>query len=80
MRMQLKLAIVAAGKSQRQVAAETPRVTENRLSEIVNGWIEPRDEEKAAIARVLGQPIERLFEAPLLQPRRKRDDPNRPAA
>jgi hypothetical protein len=66
--MRLKLAIVAAGKSQRQVAAETQRVTENRLSEIVNGWIEPRDDEKAAIARVLGQPIELLFEIPLNEP------------
>ena len=64
MRMRLKLAIVAAGKSQRQVAAEPQRVTENRLSEIVCGWIDPRDDEKAAIARVLDQPIELLFEEP----------------
>jgi hypothetical protein len=60
--MRLKLAIVGTGKSQRQVAAETQRVTENRLSEIVNGWTEPRDEEKAALARVLGQPIALLFD------------------
>ena len=62
MRMRLKLAIVAARKTQRQIAAETQRLTENRLSEIVCGWREPRDDEKAAIARVLDQPIELLFE------------------
>ena len=38
--MKLKLAIVAARKSQRQIAAEV-RLTENRFSEIVCGWIEP---------------------------------------
>lgn len=46
MQMKLKLAIVGTGKSQRQVAAETERLTENRLSEIVCGWIEPRAERK----------------------------------
>lgn len=64
MQMKLKLAIVGTGKSQRQVAAETERLTENRLSEIVCGWIEPRADEKEALARVLGQPIELLFEEP----------------
>jgi transcriptional regulator with XRE-family HTH domain len=59
--MTLKLAIVAAGITQRQLAAKTTVITENRLSEIICGWIEPREEEKAAIARVLDQPIELLF-------------------
>jgi transcriptional regulator with XRE-family HTH domain len=64
--MRLKLGIVAAGKSQRQVAAETQLLTENRLSEIVCGWIEPGADEKEALARVLDQPVEQLFdESPL---------------
>jgi hypothetical protein len=76
--MKLKLALVASGKCQRRIAAETQRVTENRLSEIVNGWIEPRDDEKGAIARVLDQPIDLLFDEPELQ--QQHDDPPRPAA
>ena len=61
MRMRLKLAIVATGKTQRQIAAETHCLTENRLSEIVCGWIEPREDEKAALASVLGQDVDLLF-------------------
>jgi hypothetical protein len=83
--MNLKVAIVRTGKSQRRVAAETERLTENRLSEIVRGWSEPRADEKEALARVLGQPIELLFEKSpgnkeAIAARRDRDDPNRPAA
>lgn len=80
MRMKLKLAIVATGKSQRQVAAETHRITENRLSEIVCGWIEPRADEKDALARVLGQPVELLFEESLVQNNQRASDDPRPAA
>ena len=52
MRLRLKVAILAAGKSQRQVALETNLISENKLSDIVRGWTEPRDDEKAALARV----------------------------
>lgn len=62
--MKLKLAIVASQKSQRQIAAETGQLTENRLSEIVCGWIAPRADEKVALARVLNQPVDVLFEEP----------------
>ena len=63
MRLRLKFAILAAGKSQRQVALETKNlVSENKLSEIIRGWTEPRDDEKEALARVLNQPIDALFE------------------
>jgi hypothetical protein len=63
MRMKkLKLAIVSADKTQRQVAFETNLLTENRLSEIICGWIMPRDDEKLALSRVLKQPIDTLFE------------------
>jgi hypothetical protein len=61
MRLALKLAIVAAEKSQRQIAAETRVLSENRLSDIVRGWVTPRDDEKTALARVLRQPVSRLF-------------------
>jgi hypothetical protein len=62
MRLSLKLAILEAGKSQRQTASETQSISENRLSEIVRGWAVPRDDEKEALARVLKRPIETLFE------------------
>lgn len=61
MRLGLKLAILAAGKTQRQTAAETNLLSENRLSEIVREWAEPRDDEKEALARVLNQQIAVLF-------------------
>jgi transcriptional regulator with XRE-family HTH domain len=64
MRLRLKVAILAAGKSQRQVALETNLISENKLSDIVRGWTEPRDDEKAALARVLAQPVDQLFEEP----------------
>lgn len=64
MRLGLKLAIVAAGKTQRQIASETKLLSENRLSEIVCGWAAPRDDEKEALARVLNQPVSPLFDEP----------------
>ena len=66
MRLGLKLAILAAGKTQRQTAAETKLLSENRLSEIVRGWAEPRDDEKEALARVLNQQVAVLFENSIL--------------
>jgi len=55
MRIGLKTAILAAGKSQRKVASESG-MSENRLSEIVCGWTDPRDPEREALMRVLGCP------------------------
>ena len=67
--MNLKLAIVASGKSQRQIAAKAePRLTENRLSEIVQGWVVPREEEKAALASVLNVSADTLFDTGLRPP------------
>jgi hypothetical protein len=60
--LKLKLAILAAGKTQREVAAQTQLLSENRLSEIVCGWTQPREEEKAALARVLKEELAQLFE------------------
>lgn len=63
-RTALKQAFIAAEKSQRQVAAEVPGLTENRLSAIVCGWIEPRAAERVAIAAAVGQPVDVVFETP----------------
>lgn len=52
MRLGLKMAIFATGKSQRQIASESG-IPENRLSELVRGWADPRDEECSALIRVL---------------------------
>ena len=60
MRLTLKFAILAAGKSQRQIGAEC-FIPENRLSDIVRGWREPRPDERARLARALGCSEDRLF-------------------
>jgi hypothetical protein len=62
MRLGLKIAILESDQTQRQIAVETGLLSENRLSSIVRGWVEPRDDEKAALAKVLKRPIETLFE------------------
>ena len=60
MRLELKIAIVKSEKSQRWLSRES-EVAENRLSSIVRGWVEPRDDERQAIADALGQPVDELF-------------------
>ena len=60
MRIALKMAILAAGKSQRQVAAQCG-IHENRFSEIVRGWTDPREGERKDIAAALGKPADELF-------------------
>jgi len=52
MRMALKLAIVASGRPQRGIARAS-RMAENRLSEIVQGWVTPTATERDALKRVL---------------------------
>ena len=59
-RLNLKIAIVKSGKSQRQIAAAC-KIPENRFSSIVHGWTDPRDGERAAIAAVLGKATDELF-------------------
>ena len=70
MNVNLKLAIFASGKTQRQVAAETRLLSENRLSEIVRGWTDPREEEKQALARVLNRSVDALFDKNRAMPAR----------
>src|SRR5688572_13572126 len=60
MRVGLKLAILQSGKSQRQIAADI-HSNENRLSELVRGWVQPRPSERDALARVLNRPADELF-------------------
>lgn len=56
----LKLAIVASGKTQRDIAA-LAQLGEVRLSAIITGRIVPSAEEKRAIARALRRPQGDLF-------------------
>ena len=55
MRIGLKIAILQSGQSQRDIAART-RIPEARLSSIIRGWIEPRDDEQLALQRCLNLP------------------------
>ena len=57
----LKIAIVEARTTQRVVAREAG-MPESRLSDLIHGWRVPREDEKAALARVLGRPVTALFE------------------
>jgi transcriptional regulator with XRE-family HTH domain len=59
-RIKLKLAIVASGKSQRRIATDS-QITENRISEIVCGWVEPTAVEQARIAAALNTTTDELF-------------------
>ena len=60
LKVDLKIAIVLSGHSQRQIAAVSG-IPEARLSTLVHGWAEPRDHERNAIAAALGKLPEELF-------------------
>ena len=60
MRVALKIAILESNRTQRILARETG-MAESRLSDIVRGWVDPREDEKEALARVLNQPVAVLF-------------------
>jgi transcriptional regulator with XRE-family HTH domain len=61
--LNLKMEIVASGKTQRQIAAACG-IAENRFSSIIHGWVMPREREREAIAATLGKPVDHLFERP----------------
>ena len=60
MRLNLKIAILKAGKSQRQLGAET-EIPENRLSQIIQAWVAPTQREQTTIAAALHEAPEKLF-------------------
>lgn len=65
MRWTLKYFCLRSHKSQKRVARDSELLTENRFSEIVNAWIDPSPEERAAICRALGvseQDVPDLFD------------------
>jgi transcriptional regulator with XRE-family HTH domain len=59
MRLDLKIAILKSGKTQRRLALDC-RIPENRLSAIVCDRETPTDEELTALTRELGQPADQL--------------------
>ena len=60
MRVNLKLAFLRSGKTQRQIASDTG-IPENRVSELVRGWAVPRDDEREALAKALNESDAHLF-------------------
>lgn len=61
MRLNLKIAIVEVGESQRAIATRCG-IAEARFSSIIRGWISPRETEREAIAAALGRPAAGLFD------------------
>lgn len=60
MNLALKMAIHASGKRQKQIAKRAG-LKEPRMSLIVNGVIEPSDDEQHRIARALNRTVAELF-------------------
>jgi transcriptional regulator with XRE-family HTH domain len=62
MRLGLKAAMLQRGLKQREIS-RLAVVPENRLSSIVNGWVEPTADERKKLSAVLRQPEGVLFDA-----------------
>ena len=60
MSLNLKLAVIKSGKYQFEIALEAG-ISEVKFSKILKGRIEPNQNEKDKIAKVLGRPINELF-------------------
>ena len=60
MNMELLIAIVRRFRTQQRCSAAAG-VQPYRLSRIINGWVQPSEEERARIARALGEPEAALF-------------------
>jgi hypothetical protein len=60
--VKLHLAILRSTRTQSQLSVMTG-IGETRLSRIVNGWIEAREDEKQRIAGAVGVPVAKLFDA-----------------
>jgi transcriptional regulator with XRE-family HTH domain len=61
MRVVLKAAILQRGLSQRETS-KLSDIPENRLSTIINGWVNPTPLERARLAAVLRQDEAVLFD------------------
>jgi hypothetical protein len=62
MNVGLRIAIAASRRTHRATARATNGVvTEDRLSDLVQGQVTPRESETAALERVLGVPASALF-------------------
>jgi hypothetical protein len=60
MLLDLKLAILRSGLTQREVSLRA-RIPETRLSAIVRSRVAPTDTERSALSRVLEKPDDALF-------------------
>lgn len=63
MLLPLKIKILESGRTQRELSL-CSRIPETRLSAIVRGRVASTAEERRALARVLGQPVDALFSSP----------------
>ena len=62
MNTRLRLAILEGPGTQIRLAQLT-NIGEGRLSKIVNGWVEPTEPQRQAIAEALDRPVAELFGA-----------------
>ena len=60
MNLRLKFSILKSGLSQIQIARIT-KIQESKLSKIVNGHIEPSEDEKRRVARALNVNMTTIF-------------------
>ncbi len=61
MNVQLKMKLVRSGRTQIQIAHELG-VSDSFLSKVVHGWIDPPEDFKSRLARVLGCKASEIFE------------------
>lgn len=66
MNLSLKLSILSAGWTQRQLSDATG-IPETRLSDLARGRATPSLREREVLARALGKPAETLFQPPAIQ-------------
>ncbi len=60
--LKLKMAIFEAGRTQRWLTRQVPPpMSENRMSDIVQGWVDPTPQERLAISTALGKTPDQLF-------------------
>jgi len=60
MRLGLKAAILARGMSQRQFA-RLANSNQNRVSSLIQGWVQPSPQERERFAQLLNQSVDALF-------------------